>query len=291
MNRVLEVDDLAVFRAQTSAQTAVEHISLRSVRLTCRPTPAHTDEVTYLASHAPSAHPVPVWRARANTKTRRLRARLRISYPIYTSALTHPAMTGGRRNQAPSARARSPAPPLLRPLPTATRQHSPFGPPSRRDGKQPLQPPLQPGGSSSADHCLFPPLRAFQPQTAQPIAPPGSALVAPLGGQSLTAQLPGSPGLLSAESDELQVPDDSSMSPVSPLLVDLAECHVTFQFPVRYLPAVVEEHLQKKSGPNDMEDMMALLKPMRMILLPCSKELESLYPILVLFRFFSILSV
>ena len=59
----------------------------------------------------------PVWRARANTKTRRLRARLRISYPIYTSALTHPAMKGGRRNQAPSARARSPAPPLLRPLP------------------------------------------------------------------------------------------------------------------------------------------------------------------------------
>ena len=121
MNRVLEVDDLAVCRAQTSAQTAVEHISLRSVRLTCRPTPAHTDEVTYLASHAPSAHPVPVWRARANTKTRRLRARLRISYPIYTSALTHPVMKGGRRNQAPSARARSPAPPLLRPLPTATR--------------------------------------------------------------------------------------------------------------------------------------------------------------------------
>ena len=33
-----------------------------------------------------------MWRARANTKTRRLRARLRISYPIYTSALTHPAM-------------------------------------------------------------------------------------------------------------------------------------------------------------------------------------------------------
>ena len=121
MNRVLEVDDLAVFRAQTSAQTAVEHISLRSVRLTCRPTPARTDEVTHLASHAPSAHPVPVWRARANTKTRRLRARLRISYPIYTSALTQPAMKGGRRNQAPSARARSPAPPLLRPLPTATR--------------------------------------------------------------------------------------------------------------------------------------------------------------------------
>ena len=121
MNRVLEVDDLAVLRAQTSAQTAVEHISLRSVRLTCRPTPARTDEVTHLASHAPSAHPVPVWRARANTKTRRLRARLRISYPIYTSALTHPAMTGGRRNQAPSARARSPAPPLLCPLPTATR--------------------------------------------------------------------------------------------------------------------------------------------------------------------------
>ena len=112
---------MAVCRAQTSAQTAVEHISLRSVRLTCRPTPARTDEVTHLASHAPSAHPVPVWRARANTKTRRLRARLRISYPIYTSALTHPAMTGGRRNQAPSARARSPAPPLLCPLPTATR--------------------------------------------------------------------------------------------------------------------------------------------------------------------------
>ena len=121
MNRVLEVDDLAVFRAQTSAQTAVEHISLRSVRLTCMPTPARTDEVTHLASHASSAHPVPVWRARANTKTRRLRARLRISYPIYTSALTHPAMKSGRRNQAPSARARSPAPPLLRPLPTATR--------------------------------------------------------------------------------------------------------------------------------------------------------------------------
>ena len=117
MNRVLEVDDLAVCRAQTSAQTAVEHISLRSVRLTCRPTPAHTDEFTHLASHASSAHPVPVWRARANTKTRRLRARLRISYPIYTSALSHPAMKSGRRNQAPSARARSPAPPLLRPLP------------------------------------------------------------------------------------------------------------------------------------------------------------------------------
>ena len=31
------------------------------------------------------------------------------TYPIYTSALTHPVMKGGRRNQAPSARARSPA--------------------------------------------------------------------------------------------------------------------------------------------------------------------------------------
>ena len=44
-------------------------------------TPARTDEVTYLASHAPSAHPAPVQRARANTKTRRLRDRLRISHP------------------------------------------------------------------------------------------------------------------------------------------------------------------------------------------------------------------
>jgi len=77
--------------------------------------PAATPRLSPRTSHA-SHLPSP-----ANTKTRRLRARLRISHPIYTSALTHPVMKGGRRNQAPSARARSPAPPLLRPLPTATR--------------------------------------------------------------------------------------------------------------------------------------------------------------------------
>jgi len=33
MHRVLDLDDWAAFRAQTSAQTPAEHINLRSVRL------------------------------------------------------------------------------------------------------------------------------------------------------------------------------------------------------------------------------------------------------------------
>ena len=66
---VLDADDLAVFRAQTSAATVTDDTSLLSVRLPCRPPQARTAAVTHLPS-APSAHPVPVWRARANTKTR-----------------------------------------------------------------------------------------------------------------------------------------------------------------------------------------------------------------------------
>jgi len=66
---VRDLDDLAVFRAQTSAQTAAEHINVRSIHLLCRPPQARTAAVTHLPS-APSAHPVPVWRARASTKTR-----------------------------------------------------------------------------------------------------------------------------------------------------------------------------------------------------------------------------
>ena len=51
---VLDADDLAVFRAQTSAQTAAEHINLRSVHLLCRPLQARTAAVTHLPS-APAA--------------------------------------------------------------------------------------------------------------------------------------------------------------------------------------------------------------------------------------------
>jgi hypothetical protein len=69
MHRVRDLDDLAVFRAKTSAQTAAEHINLRSIHLLCRPPQARTAAVTHLPS-APSAHPVPVWRAGVNTKTR-----------------------------------------------------------------------------------------------------------------------------------------------------------------------------------------------------------------------------
>ena len=69
MHRMRDLDDLAVFRAQTSAQTAAEHINLRSVHLLCRPQQARTAAVTHLPS-APSAHPVPVCRARENTETR-----------------------------------------------------------------------------------------------------------------------------------------------------------------------------------------------------------------------------
>ena len=57
MHRVRDLDDLAVFRAQTSAQTAAEHINLRSIHLLCRPPQARTAAVTHLPS-APSAHPV-----------------------------------------------------------------------------------------------------------------------------------------------------------------------------------------------------------------------------------------
>ena len=46
-----------------------QHINLRSIHLLCRPPQARTAAVTHLPS-APSAHTVPVWRARANTKTR-----------------------------------------------------------------------------------------------------------------------------------------------------------------------------------------------------------------------------
>ena len=69
LHRVRDLDDLAVFRAKTSAQTAAEHINVRSIHLVCRPPQVRTAAVTHLPS-APSAHPVPVWRARANTKTR-----------------------------------------------------------------------------------------------------------------------------------------------------------------------------------------------------------------------------
>ena len=53
MHGLLDLDDLAVFRAQTSAQTAAEHINLRSAHLLCRPPQARTAAVT----HLPSAHP------------------------------------------------------------------------------------------------------------------------------------------------------------------------------------------------------------------------------------------
>ena len=54
MHRVRDLDDLAVFRAQTSAQTAAEHINLRSVHLLCRPLQARTAAITHLPS-APAA--------------------------------------------------------------------------------------------------------------------------------------------------------------------------------------------------------------------------------------------
>ena len=52
--QVLDLDDLAAARAQTSAQTAAEHINLRSVHLLCRPLQARTAAVTHLPS-APAA--------------------------------------------------------------------------------------------------------------------------------------------------------------------------------------------------------------------------------------------
>ena len=52
--QVRDLDDLAVFRAQTSAQTAAEHINLRSVHLLCRPLQARTAAITHLPS-APAA--------------------------------------------------------------------------------------------------------------------------------------------------------------------------------------------------------------------------------------------
>jgi len=55
---VLDLDDLAVFRAHTSAQTAAKHINLHSVRLPCRLPQARTAAVTHLP-FAPSAHPMP----------------------------------------------------------------------------------------------------------------------------------------------------------------------------------------------------------------------------------------
>ena len=51
---VLDADDLAVFRAQTSAQTAAEHINLLSVHFLCRPLQARTAAITHLPS-APAA--------------------------------------------------------------------------------------------------------------------------------------------------------------------------------------------------------------------------------------------
>ena len=67
--QVLDLVDLAAARAQTSAQTAAEHINLRSINVLWRQPQARTAAVKHLPS-APSAHPVPVWRARATTKTR-----------------------------------------------------------------------------------------------------------------------------------------------------------------------------------------------------------------------------
>ena len=46
--QVLDLDDLAAARAQTSAQTAAEHINLRSVHLLCRPLQARTAAITHL---------------------------------------------------------------------------------------------------------------------------------------------------------------------------------------------------------------------------------------------------
>ena len=48
MHMVRDLDDLAVFRAQTSAQTAAEHINLRSIHLLRRPPQARTAAVKHL---------------------------------------------------------------------------------------------------------------------------------------------------------------------------------------------------------------------------------------------------
>ena len=62
MHRVLDLDDLAVFRAQTSAQTAAEHINLLSVHLLCRPLQARTAAITRLPSAPPAtAYSCVVW--------------------------------------------------------------------------------------------------------------------------------------------------------------------------------------------------------------------------------------
>ena len=53
--QVRDLDDLAAARAQTSAQTAAEHINLRSAHLLCRPLQARTAAITRL----PSAPPAP----------------------------------------------------------------------------------------------------------------------------------------------------------------------------------------------------------------------------------------
>ena len=52
--QVRDLDDLAAARAQTSAQTAAEHINLRSAHLLCRPLQARTAAITHFPS-APSA--------------------------------------------------------------------------------------------------------------------------------------------------------------------------------------------------------------------------------------------
>ena len=48
--QVRDLDDLAAASAQTSAQTAAEHINLLSVHLLCRPLQARTAAITHLPS-------------------------------------------------------------------------------------------------------------------------------------------------------------------------------------------------------------------------------------------------
>jgi len=119
MHMVRDLDDLAVFRAQTSAQTAAEHINLRSIHLMCRP--LHhwppTVGMREQSAHRPqpcgaacdSWRPAVLHRGRGRGRGRSrpaglARARARRGPPL-------PARRSLRRPSPPSAALRRPPPP------------------------------------------------------------------------------------------------------------------------------------------------------------------------------------
>ena len=94
---VLDLDDLAVFRAHTSAQTAAKHINLHSVRLPCRPPQARTTAVTHLTS-APPAHPMP-YGGPGRTRRRGITVRS----PAHVAHKPHAPAHQRARKQAPQS--------------------------------------------------------------------------------------------------------------------------------------------------------------------------------------------